>query len=86
MPGHDFGLCKESSAKLIQKVLEAINEKHIKKEEEKRNKVECASRSFEVSSSDFEVQGSGRGFTASPASANVINSGRSSFFDHEQSM
>jgi len=67
---------------LIQKSLEAIDEKDKKKEEEERFKAKCACRYFGIFSSDFEVEGSGMGSTASPAtvSANVTRSGRSSFF------
>ena len=80
--GHDVGLCIVSSLELIQKALEAIDEKDRKKEDAERKKVERASRSFGISSSDFEAKGSERGSTASlaTASANVVGSGRSSFF------
>eukprot|EP00253_Pinus_taeda_P021780 PITA_21780 len=40
--GHDVGICTVSSPELIQKALEAIDEKDRKKEEAERNKVERA--------------------------------------------
>eukprot|EP00253_Pinus_taeda_P014538 PITA_14538 len=76
LTGHDVGICTVSSSKLIQKALEAIDAKDRKKEEVERNKVEHASRSFGISSSDFEAEGSGRGSTPSPATV----SANSSFF------
>ena len=76
LSGHDVGICTVSSLELIQKALEAIDEKDRKKEETERNKVERAGRSFRISSSDFEVEGSGRASTASPTTV----SARSSFF------
>eukprot|EP00253_Pinus_taeda_P004403 PITA_04403 len=79
LTGHDVGICTVSSPELIQKSLEAIDEKHRKKEETKRNKAERAGRSFGISYPDFDVEGSGRGSTtstSSPATASV----RSSFF------
>eukprot|EP00253_Pinus_taeda_P017244 PITA_17244 len=78
LSGHDVGICTISSLKLIQKSLKVIDEKD-RKEEAERNKVECAGRSFWISSPDFDVEGSGRGSiagTSSPATA----SARSSFF------
>eukprot|EP00253_Pinus_taeda_P033933 PITA_33933 len=42
LSGHDVGICTVSSPELIQKALEAIDEKYRKKEEAKRNKVERA--------------------------------------------
>eukprot|EP00253_Pinus_taeda_P014474 PITA_14474 len=42
LPGHDVGLCTVSSAELVQKALEAIEEKDKKKEEAERNKAERA--------------------------------------------
>eukprot|EP00253_Pinus_taeda_P032135 PITA_32135 len=48
-----------SSPELIQKALEAIDEKDKKKEEAKRNKVERAGRYFRISSLDFDVEGPG---------------------------
>eukprot|EP00253_Pinus_taeda_P024138 PITA_24138 len=79
LSGHNVGVCIVSSPELTQKALEAIDEKDRKKEEAKRTKVERAGRSFEISSPDFDVEGSGRGSTtgtSSPATA----SARSSFF------
>eukprot|EP00253_Pinus_taeda_P015582 PITA_15582 len=84
LSGHDVGVCTISSPELIQKSLEAIDEKDRKKEEAERNKAESAGRSFGISSPDFDVEGSGpsgRGSTAgtpSPATANAT--ARSSFF------
>ena len=75
LSGHDVGVCTFSSPELIQKALEAIEEKD-KKEEAERNKVERAGRSFGISSPDFDAKGSGRGSKASPATTSV----RSSFF------
>eukprot|EP00253_Pinus_taeda_P009492 PITA_09492 len=74
--GHDVGICTVFSSELIQKALEAIDEKDRKKEETERNKAECAGRSFGISSPDFDAEGGGRGFTTSPTTA----SARSSFF------
>lgn len=71
LPGHDVALCKASSAKLIQKALKAVDEKDRKKEEAERNKVERAGRFFGIPSFDFDAEGSGRGSTVSPVSANV---------------
>eukprot|EP00253_Pinus_taeda_P023589 PITA_23589 len=65
-----------SSSELIQKALEAIDEKDRKKEETERNKAERAARSFGISSLDFDAEGGGRGSTTSLATA----SARSSFF------
>lgn len=76
LPRHDVGLCIVSNPEIIQKALEAIDEEDRKKDEAKRNKVERASRSFGISSSDFEAEGSERSSTASPATARA----RSSFF------
>ena len=83
--GHDVGLCTVSSPELIQKALEAIEEKDRKKEEAERNKAERAGRSFGISSPDFDVQGSGptgpsgRGSTTGTPSHASVNA-RSSFF------
>eukprot|EP00253_Pinus_taeda_P002149 PITA_02149 len=79
LSGHNVGICTVSSPKLIQKALEAIDEKNRKKEETERNKAERAGRSFGISSPDFDVEGSGKGSianTSSPATA----SARSLFF------
>ena len=76
LTGHDVRICIVSSPELIQKALEAIDEKDRKKEEAKRNKAERVGISFRISSSDFEAEGSGRGSTTSPATA----SARSSYF------
>eukprot|EP00253_Pinus_taeda_P035915 PITA_35915 len=73
---HDVGICTISSPELIQKALEAIDEKDRKKEETERNKVERAGRSFGISSPDFDAESSVRSSTALPATA----SARSSFF------
>lgn len=79
LSGHDVGICTFSSPKLIQKALEAIDEKDRKKEETERKKVERVGRSFGIFSPDFDVEGSGRGSTADTSSP-AIASARSSFF------
>eukprot|EP00253_Pinus_taeda_P006848 PITA_06848 len=56
LTGHDVGICTVSSPELIQKALEAIDEKDRKKEETEINKVEHAGRSFGISSPDFDVE------------------------------
>eukprot|EP00253_Pinus_taeda_P002247 PITA_02247 len=95
LPGHDVGLCTVSSAELVRKALEAIEEKDRKKEEAERNKVERAGRSFGISSPDFGVEdigfgpsGRGSGFgpsgrgstTGTPSHGTPSVSARSSFF------
>ena len=77
---HDVGICDKSSPELIRVAHGAIYAKEKKKEEAVANKAEHAGKSFGISSFDFEDEGSRRGSTTSLASANVIGSGRSSFF------
>ena len=48
LTGHDVGICIVSSLELIQKALEAIDEKDRKKEETERNKAERVGRSFGI--------------------------------------
>ena len=87
LSGHDVGVCTVSSPELIQKALEAIEEKDKKKEEAERNKAERAGRSFGIASPDFGFEGSGpsgpsgRGSTTgTPSHATVSVSAWSSFF------
>eukprot|EP00253_Pinus_taeda_P011616 PITA_11616 len=87
LSGHDVGVCTVSSPELIQKSLEAIEEKDKKKEEAERNKAEHAGRSFGISYPDFGVEDigpsgpSGRGSTTgTPSHATASVSARSSFF------
>jgi len=87
LSGHDVGFCTVSSPELIQKALEAIDEKDKKKEEAERNKVERASRYFEISSPDFGVEGSGPSgpsgrvsTTGTPSHTTASVTARSSFF------
>eukprot|EP00253_Pinus_taeda_P001725 PITA_01725 len=88
---HAYLICKLCGTKmtvfspeLIQKALEAIDEKDRKKEEAERNKAEHAGRSFRISSPDFDVEGSGpsgRGSTVgTPSPATVSATARPSFF------
>eukprot|EP00253_Pinus_taeda_P019910 PITA_19910 len=86
-PFWEYGSPDVSSPELIQKSLEAIEEKDKKKEEAERNKAEHAGRSFGISYPDSGVEDigpsgpSGRGSTTgTPSHATTSVSARSSFF------